>query len=120
MATAAIFLGSYVKIAQGGAEPLTPEDLNVFKYLSHYTLKHDEESCIKCGSCEKQCPLFAITMDEETGFPTVNGTCVRCGQCGTVCPVGARTLHLKEEVLELPRRCWMTTTRRACTVSRTI
>ena len=41
-------------------------------------------------------------MDEETGFPTVNGTCVRCGQCGTVCPVGARTLHLKEEVLELP------------------
>lgn len=90
------------KIAQGGAEPLTPEDLNVFKYLSHYTLKHDEESCIKCGSCEKQCPLFAITMDEETGFPTVNGTCVRCGQCGTVCPVGARTLHLKEEVLELP------------------
>lgn len=24
------------------------------------------------------------------------------GQCGTVCPVGARTLHLKEEVLELP------------------
>lgn len=95
-------LGSYVKIAQGGAEPLTPEDLNVFKYLSHYTLKHDEESCIKCGSCEKQCPLFAITMDEETGFPTVNGTCVRCGQCGTVCPVGARTLHLKEEVLELP------------------
>lgn len=95
-------LGSYVTIAQGGADPLTPEDLNVFQYLSHYTLVHDEESCIKCGSCEKQCPLFAITMDEETGFPTVNGSCVRCGQCGTVCPVGARTLHLKEEVLELP------------------
>ena len=49
-------LGSYVKIAQGGAEPLTPEDLNVCMYLSHYTLKHDEDTCIKCGSCEKLCP----------------------------------------------------------------
>lgn len=92
-------LGSYVSIAQN--PDLEPEDFNVFKHVSHYELRHDRETCIKCSSCEKQCPLFAITMDDE-GFPTVNGTCVRCGQCGTVCPVGARTLHLREEILELP------------------
>ena len=93
-------LGSYVTIAQ--SEDLKPEDFNVFEHLSHYNLRHDEETCLKCGKCAERCPLFAITMDEETGFPTVNGTCVRCGQCGTVCPVGARTLHLADSILELP------------------
>lgn len=95
-------LGSYVAIANGDSAPLTAEDLNVFDYLSHYTLEHDRETCIKCGACEKQCPLFAVTMDED-GFPTTNRTCVRCGQCGTVCPTGSRTLHLNEEILDLPK-----------------
>ena len=40
-------------------------------------------------------------MNDE-GFPEVTGTCVRCGQCGTVCPVGARTLHLRDKILQLP------------------
>ena len=84
------------------SEDLKPEDFNVFEHLSHYNLRHDEETCLKCGKCAERCPLFAITMDEETGSPTVNGTCVRCGQCGTVCPVGARTLHLADSILELP------------------
>lgn len=93
-------LGTYVAIAQNPDDD--PANYNGFKHLSHYELRHNEEECLKCGACEKQCPLFAITMDEETGYPTVNGTCVRCGQCGRVCPVGARTLHLRPEILELP------------------
>ena len=93
-------LGSYVAMVQDPDDD--PSNYNVFEHLSHYNLRHNEEDCIKCGACEKQCPLFAITMDEETGFPVVNGSCVRCGQCGTACPVGARTLHLNGEILELP------------------
>lgn len=67
---------------------------------SNFTLMHQKENCIKCGTCEKQCPMFAITMDEE-GYPIVDNACVRCGQCATVCPQGARGLKLKPEE-ELP------------------
>ena len=92
-------LGAYVAMAQNPKKD--PSNVNVFEHLSHYELRHNEDTCIKCGSCEKRCPLFAITMNDE-GFPEVNGTCVRCGQCGTVCPVGARTLHLRDKILQLP------------------
>lgn len=89
-------LGSYVALAP------VADEYNVWGNLSHYTLKHDKDACIKCGSCEQQCPLFAISMNEE-GFPTVAMNCVRCGQCGTVCPAGARKLVQKESFPELPQ-----------------
>ena len=59
------------------------------------------ELCKGCGKCKRNCPMEAISLDDD-GMCLHNNVCVRCGQCGTVCPVGARTLHLKEEVLELP------------------
>ncbi|NTU90224.1 MAG: 4Fe-4S binding protein [Actinobacteria bacterium] len=77
-------------------------DLNCLTNLSHYTLQHDKEACIKCGTCQPRCPLFAISMGEE-GYPVVASQCLRCGQCATVCPVGARKLVVKEDIYELPQ-----------------
>ncbi|NTU90065.1 MAG: 4Fe-4S binding protein, partial [Actinobacteria bacterium] len=89
-------LGSYVALGEGMA------DLNCLTNLSHYTLEHDKEACIKCGTCQPRCPLFAISIGEE-GYPVVASQCLRCGQCATVCPVGARKLVVKEDIYELPQ-----------------
>ena len=67
-------------------------DVENLKYVSNYKLEVDTDACLKCGACAERCPLFTITMDEETGLPTVGNLCVRCGQCATVCPAGARKL----------------------------
>ena len=92
-------LASYVALGSEGCA-----QMNQFPNVSHYTLVHVEDTCTKCGMCEQHCPLFAITMDEETGFPVVGAQCVRCGQCGLVCPTASRTLHQKDaaEIPELP------------------
>lgn len=70
------------------------------KNYSNFDLMHQKDNCIKCGMCEKQCPMFAISMDAD-GYPIVDNACVRCGQCATVCPQGVRGLKLKPEE-ELP------------------
>ena len=67
-------------------------DVENLKYVSNYELEVDTDACLKCGACAERCPLFTVTMDEETGLPTVGNLCVRCGQCATVCPAGARKL----------------------------
>lgn len=67
-------------------------DVENLKYASNYQLEVDTDACLKCGACAERCPLFAVTMDEETGLPTVGNLCVRCGQCATMCPAGARKL----------------------------
>ncbi|MCD7819751.1 MAG: 4Fe-4S binding protein [Lachnospiraceae bacterium] len=72
---------------------------NAYPNTSNYDLVYDKDSCIKCGLCVDQCPMFAITMDDE-GYPTVNELCVRCGQCGTVCPQSARKLTLNEKAAD--------------------
>lgn len=92
-------LSSYVALGNEGCA-----QMNQFPNVSHYKLVHTEDTCTKCGMCEQRCPLFAITMDEKTGFPVVGAQCVRCGQCATVCPTASRQLHQKdaETIPELP------------------
>lgn len=79
-------------------------DVENLKFVSNYQLEVDTDKCIQCGSCAERCPLFTITMDEETGYPVVGNLCVRCGQCATVCPASARKLIAlpKEERWDLP------------------
>lgn len=67
-------------------------DVENLKYVSNYELAVDEDACLKCGACAQRCPMFTITMDEESGLPVVGNLCVRCGQCCTVCPAEARKL----------------------------
>ena len=50
----------------------------------------DQETCVKCGMCAKDCP-FGIIAQEEDRFPTLSdeNMCIRCQHCFTVCPTGS-------------------------------
>jgi len=52
--------------------------------------KVNEEECIQCGNCAKDCPSKCISM-EKGEFPKVinEDTCLRCQHCLAVCPTGA-------------------------------
>lgn len=49
----------------------------------------NKDKCTHCGMCERNCPYFAINMDEGKN-PTFNpNKCFRCGLCASKCPVKA-------------------------------
>ncbi len=51
------------------------------------TLKIIEE-CIKCATCEADCPENAISEGEDI-FIIDSDSCVDCGLCISICPVDA-------------------------------
>ncbi|ONI38010.1 ferredoxin [Candidatus Epulonipiscium fishelsonii] len=46
------------------------------------------DSCIKCGACEAECPVGCIS-EAETKYVVDASNCVECGACAAVCPVNA-------------------------------
>ena len=46
------------------------------------------DDCIKCGSCESECPVGAISEGDDKYVIDAND-CHECGACAGVCPVGA-------------------------------
>ena len=49
----------------------------------------NEEKCIKCGQCIKECPSFVLKMGEKVPEEVANSTCIACGHCVAVCPTSA-------------------------------
>jgi uncharacterized Fe-S center protein len=47
----------------------------------------DPDECIACATCEKWCPVDAISMPEKAQIN--DDVCIGCGECLAVCPVGA-------------------------------
>ncbi|GAA0177579.1 4Fe-4S binding protein [Clostridium sediminicola] len=47
-----------------------------------------KDVCIKCGACEPECPVNAISEGDENYVIDPN-TCIDCGACASVCPVDA-------------------------------
>ena len=46
------------------------------------------DECIKCGACEAECPVGAISAGD--GKYVINADeCLDCGACASVCPVAA-------------------------------
>ena len=45
-------------------------------------------SCVGCGACEAQCPVGAISM-ENNKCEIDPEKCIDCGSCAGQCPVGA-------------------------------
>jgi ferredoxin len=46
------------------------------------------DSCVKCGTCEPECPVGAISQGDSQ-FEIDGASCVECGTCAGVCPTGA-------------------------------
>lgn len=46
------------------------------------------DSCIKCGACEPECPVEAIS-EGETQYVIDADLCIDCGACAAVCAVDA-------------------------------
>ena len=46
------------------------------------------DDCISCGTCEAECPVFAIS-EGDGKYEIDPEKCIECGACASVCPVGA-------------------------------
>ena len=55
----------------------------------------NQELCVACGSCVKECPLSAITILKGS-YAVVSEKCVGCGKCSAICPASVITLVEKE------------------------
>ncbi len=47
-----------------------------------------QDTCIKCGACESECPVGAISEGDAT-YVIDPDQCISCGACAGVCPVEA-------------------------------
>lgn len=83
-----------------------PGDANVNH--TRYRIEFDRALCVKDHTCVQVCPMQAISIDEETGFPVTDSSCVGCGQCVRACSASARVLVRKpeEEIHDYAQDMW--------------
>lgn len=69
---------------------------------SSYVACVDKETCIGCGTCEKRCPMDAITLGEDEKAGVDPAHCIGCGICAPTCPSTAASLVLRETITPPP------------------
>ena len=47
-----------------------------------------KDSCINCGTCQGQCPVEAISENDDARYIDPE-KCIDCGSCASVCPIEA-------------------------------
>ena len=57
-----------------------------------------QEDCVGCGICVEECPVDAISMEDEKAKIDMD-ECIRCGTCHDVCPEDA-VRHDSEKIPE--------------------
>ena len=57
----------------------------------------NEDLCVSCGICVDDCPVGAITLEENQKAIINEEECVRCGQCHDICPQEA-VRHDRERI----------------------
>ena len=66
----------------------------------HIQILYDAKKCVHCGTCVKNCPESALTMD-ETGHIHINRQrCTACLQCCKTCPRQALTWAGEEKTVD--------------------
>ncbi|ATZ61121.2 MAG: 4Fe-4S binding protein [Methanosarcinales archaeon Met12] len=51
-------------------------------------IKIDLDACIGCGACVDECPVDAISLNDDVASVD-EGLCTDCGMCIDVCPINA-------------------------------
>ena len=63
--------------------------------MNYPEFKIDEEKCIHCGQCVKECIVSCLELDENN-VPQFKkfkeGACIKCQHCFAVCPTGALSI----------------------------
>lgn len=66
--------------------------------------KIDQEKCIECGKCSKECPVLII--DGKNGIPVIKEgkekNCIQCQHCLAICPTGALSIFGKDPKNSIP------------------
>lgn len=66
----------------------------------------NDDSCVKCGKCEKACPIDAISLiKDENGNKKVDidyDVCLGCGVCARNCHKGSIILKRRQEKIITP------------------
>ena len=53
---------------------------------SPYMVRVEESACIRCGKCNRACPMNVDVMDAKNGRVT-SAECINCNECVHACPV---------------------------------
>jgi ferredoxin-type protein NapH len=60
--------------------------LGLFSMLALKRREIDQGPCVKCGVCEKHCPVHAITRDPQTRLYSISAFhCIQCNRCASMC-----------------------------------
>ena len=70
---------------------------------SGYLATVDEDACTGCGTCEENCQLDAIALNDEDKAAVDKSRCVGCGVCANLCPVEAIFMEAQEDAAEPPQ-----------------
>ena len=72
-----------------------PFFMALMKVFPQAKIEFNKELCKRCHLCETKCPVKAITLNTDDGFPKCNWKkCIRCLCCIEVCP--HKSVYLKE------------------------
>ena len=58
-----------------------------------FLIERDEELCIACGACARQCANDSHLIEEDGSVVSFSENCVGCHRCQTLCPTGAITIR---------------------------
>ncbi len=55
------------------------------------------DRCIGCRSCERYCPVGAVTFHEKGKIEFDMGLCIFCGMCRDVCPPTPKAIKMSND-----------------------